>query len=61
METFIIYFIAAVVMFAILVYVLATVRPERFPKSTVITMPILAVFGILTLVLWIGNVSPPAI
>ena len=59
MYMFIVYFIVAVVLFAIGVYLWAYVQPERFPKSTTITMPILAIFGIVTLIFWVGSVNPP--
>ena len=52
-------FIAVVAVFAIGVYVWAMVNPGRAPKSTVITMPTLAIFCIVTLILW-GAVPPPA-
>jgi hypothetical protein len=55
---FIVYYVIAVVLFAIGAYLWSGVQPERFPKSTAITMPILAIFGIITLILW-GAVPPP--
>lgn len=57
---FIAYFITAVVLFAIGVYFWAGIQPERFPKSTTITMPSLAIIGIVTLILWLGSTTPPA-
>ncbi|MEI6529263.1 MAG: hypothetical protein WCN88_02540 [Candidatus Falkowbacteria bacterium] len=60
MYVFIVYFVTAVVLFAIVTYFWSGVQPERFPKSTSITMPILAISGILTLILWVGSVNPPA-
>ena len=56
---FIAYFIVVIVLFAIGVYLWSGVQPHRFPKSTAITMPLLAIFGIVTLILWVGCVISP--